>query len=379
MKIATWNVNSIRQREKHVASWLERCQPDVLMLQEIKCEAPAFPALTFHGLGYQTEAVGQKSYNGVAVLSRVPFTVTHRALPGLAADDAQSRYLEIETDGLTIAGIYLPNGNSGGEAGFAYKLAWLDRLAERAEALLDDDMPLVITGDFNVCPAEEDARAWRHLADRRSGATGKPRALSASALAWPDRRGPRGASARCGLHVLGLSGRRLATRQRAADRPRATVAHARGTSGFRCTRPAGTRRAPAVRSRPGGHRVALRPALSASAPGPRPTGGHSSASRPEHIPRGAAHHRPTDPRSRHSDGRSSNSGLAPNSSHGAAAAAPRRVAAAAPGRTGSAGVGVAAQRLRRCRAGPGRPDSNQSPHRSNLLQRHAAGCSYAWR
>jgi exodeoxyribonuclease III len=157
MKIATWNVNSIRQREKHVASWLERCQPDILMLQEIKCEAPAFPALSFHGLGYQAEVVGQKSYNGVAVLSRLPFTVTHRALPGLRADDAQSRYLEIETDGTTIAGIYLPNGNSGGEAGFAYKLAWLDRLAERAEALLDNDRPLVITGDFNVCPSQEDA------------------------------------------------------------------------------------------------------------------------------------------------------------------------------------------------------------------------------
>ena len=157
MKIATWNVNSIRQREKHVASWLERCQPDVLMLQEIKCEAPAFPTLAFHGLGYQAEAVGQKSYNGVAVLSRLPFTVTHRALPGLPAGDAQARYIEIETDGLTIAGIYLPNGNSGGEAGFAYKLAWLDRLAERAETLLEDDTPLVITGDFNVCPAEEDA------------------------------------------------------------------------------------------------------------------------------------------------------------------------------------------------------------------------------
>ena len=68
MKIATWNVNSIRQREKHVASWLERCQPDVLLLQEIKCEAAAFPALTYHGLGYQSDAVGQKAYNGVAVL-----------------------------------------------------------------------------------------------------------------------------------------------------------------------------------------------------------------------------------------------------------------------------------------------------------------------
>jgi exodeoxyribonuclease III len=156
VKIATWNVNSIRQREKHVASWLQRCQPDVLLLQEIKCEAPAFPALAFHGLGYQAEAVGQKSYNGVAVLSRLPFTVTHRALPGLATDDAQSRYIEIETGGLTIAGIYLPNGNSGGDAGFAYKLAWLDRLAERAAVLLDSDTPLVIAGDFNVCPSEDD-------------------------------------------------------------------------------------------------------------------------------------------------------------------------------------------------------------------------------
>ena len=136
MKIATWNVNSIRQREKHVANWLERCQPDVLLLQEIKCEAPAFPALAYHGLGYRAEAVGQKAYNGVAVLARVPFEVHHRALPGLPADDAQARYIEIATDGVTIAGIYLPNGNSGGEAGFAYKLRWMELLAERAEALL---------------------------------------------------------------------------------------------------------------------------------------------------------------------------------------------------------------------------------------------------
>ena len=141
---------------KHVASWLERCQPDVLVLQEIKCETAAFPALTYHGLGYQSDAVGQKAYNGVAVLSRLPFSVQHRALPGLPIDDAQSRYIEIEADGITIIGIYLPNGNSGGEARFAYKLAWLDRLAERAEALLESDTPFVIAGDFNVCPADED-------------------------------------------------------------------------------------------------------------------------------------------------------------------------------------------------------------------------------
>jgi exodeoxyribonuclease III len=156
MKIATWNVNSIRQRERHVARWLEQCQPDILLLQEIKCEAHAFPALTYQALGYQSEAVGQKAYNGVAALARVPFTVHHRALPGLPPDDAQSRYIEIETDGITVIGIYLPNGNSGGEAGFAYKLAWLDRLAERAETLLEQDKPFLIAGDYNVCPGNDD-------------------------------------------------------------------------------------------------------------------------------------------------------------------------------------------------------------------------------
>jgi exodeoxyribonuclease-3 len=159
MKIATWNVNSIRQRESHVRNWLERCQPDVLVLQEIKCEAPAFPATGFRALGYTAEIIGQKSYNGVAVLARIPFTVRARALPGLPDGDAQARYVEIDAGGIVIAGIYLPNGNSGGEAGFAYKLAWMDRLAERAEALLAEDTPLVIAGDFNVCPADEDYAA----------------------------------------------------------------------------------------------------------------------------------------------------------------------------------------------------------------------------
>ena len=83
------------------------------------------------------EAVGQKAYNGVAVLARVPFTVVHRALPGLPEDDAQARYIEVEADGITLIGIYLPNGNSRGDEGFAYKLAWMDRLADRAQTLLE--------------------------------------------------------------------------------------------------------------------------------------------------------------------------------------------------------------------------------------------------
>lgn len=159
VKIATWNVNSIRQREGHVQRWLERVQPDILVLQEIKCEAPAFPAMTFQAAGYRSEVVGQKSYNGVAALGRIPFTVTHRALPGLPEDDAQARYIEIEAGGLTIIGIYLPNGNSRGEEGFAYKLAWMDRLADRAAALLAQDRSMVILGDFNVCPTDADFAA----------------------------------------------------------------------------------------------------------------------------------------------------------------------------------------------------------------------------
>ena len=161
MKIATWNVNSIRQRETHVQRWLDKTQPDILFLQEIKCETAAFPTLPFHGLGYTAEIVGQKSYNGVAVLSRTPFTVMHRALPGLPEDDAQARYIEIESNGITLIGIYLPNGNSRGEDGFAYKLAWMDRLAERAQALLEADRPFLITGDFNVCPPTTTMRPAR--------------------------------------------------------------------------------------------------------------------------------------------------------------------------------------------------------------------------
>ena len=156
MKIATWNVNSVRIREPHVCRWLQRAEPDVLLLQEIKCEQPNFPAASFAALGYQSVVAGQKSYNGVAVLSRLPVQVHHIAMPGLPADDAQARYLEVEVAGTTIGNLYLPNGNSGGEAGYAYKLAWMDRLADRADTLLASDTPFVLAGDYNVAPADVD-------------------------------------------------------------------------------------------------------------------------------------------------------------------------------------------------------------------------------
>ena len=154
MRIATWNVNSIRQREAHVAAWLVRNQPDLLLLQEIKCEEPQFPGLGFPG--YTAHVVGQKSYNGVAILSRIPVNVTHRALPGLAEGDAQARYIEVEAGGIAVGNLYLPNGNSGGEDGYAYKLNWMARLADRAQALLDADTPCLFAGDYNVAPTDED-------------------------------------------------------------------------------------------------------------------------------------------------------------------------------------------------------------------------------
>ena len=159
MKLATWNVNSIRQRQAHVAAWLEANAPDLLLLQEIKCEAHAFPADAFRALGYDSTVVGQKAYNGVAVLSRLPVAVTARHLPGLALPDSgehQARYVELRVADLTVGNLYLPNGNSGGADGYAAKLAWMDALIARARTLLADETDFLLAGDYNVCPTDED-------------------------------------------------------------------------------------------------------------------------------------------------------------------------------------------------------------------------------
>jgi exodeoxyribonuclease-3 len=155
VKIATWNVNGIRAREKNICAWLERNTPDFLLMQEIKCEAAAFPAC-FAALGYEAAIVGQKGFNGVAILSRQPVQTLCTKLPGTGDDDEQARYVEIEAEGLRIGNLYLPNGNSRGEDGYQYKLRWMDALAERAAALLAEDRPLVLAGDYNVCPEDVD-------------------------------------------------------------------------------------------------------------------------------------------------------------------------------------------------------------------------------
>ncbi len=155
-KIATWNVNSVRTRESHVADFLQREQPDLLLLQEIKCEEHQFPALTFANLGYQAAIVGQKSYNGVAILHKNPVEITLKKLPGMTEADTHSRYIEVKTANLTVGNLYLPNGNSGGDAGYAYKLEWMHRLRAHAETLLTADQDFILAGDYNVCPTDAD-------------------------------------------------------------------------------------------------------------------------------------------------------------------------------------------------------------------------------
>lgn len=156
IRLASFNVNSVRKRAPHILRFLARQQPDLLFLQELKCRTEEFPGLELAASGYRFHAVGQPGgRNGVAVLSRIPFEVIAESLPG-EPTDSQARYIEVAAAGLHAAGIYLPNGNSGGDEGYLYKLTWMERLRRLAQARLDAFTPLVILGDFNVCPTEHD-------------------------------------------------------------------------------------------------------------------------------------------------------------------------------------------------------------------------------
>lgn len=173
--IATWNVNSIGVRLGHLSRWLGEARPDVVLLQETKVQDAAFPAEALGDLGYNVATAGQKTYNGVAVLSREPMDVIARALPG-DDQDVQARYLEVFTAGVRVASIYAPNGNPTGTEKFTYKLAWLDRLYAHAQSLLASEDALVLGGDYNVAPDDGDVydpAAWQADAlcrpDSRSG------------------------------------------------------------------------------------------------------------------------------------------------------------------------------------------------------------------
>lgn len=173
MRIASWNVNSIKARLNNVLDWVRGEKPDVVLFQEIKCQDPDFPALEFQSMGYSAHVHGQKSYNGVAILSlRRPEAVRTR----LAGDetDEQARYIEADIGGVTICNLYLPNGNPRPGEKYDYKLRWMARLRQRAVALLAADTPFLMAGDYNVCPTDTDVY--------------DPVGFAEDALCWPDTR-----------------------------------------------------------------------------------------------------------------------------------------------------------------------------------------------
>ena len=166
MKIVTWNINGVRARIGNLLHWLQESQPDIVCLQEIKTQDDQFPRLEVEALGYHVETLGQKGWNGVAILSKLRFDEVNRGLPGDDSDE-HARFIEgvFSTDkgALRVACIYLPNGNPVGTEKFPYKLSWMARLERWAKERLALEEPLVIAGDYNVIPETADAKnpeAW---------------------------------------------------------------------------------------------------------------------------------------------------------------------------------------------------------------------------
>jgi len=156
MKIATYNINNINRRLSHLLDWLSKAKPNVVCLQELKCSDQEFPVQAIRQAGYHAVWRGQRTWNGVAILSRdTEPIVTRTLLPG-DRNDNQARYIEAAVAGILIACIYLPNGNPQPGPKFVYKLAWFKRLQVHAQSLLRTGVPTILAGDFNVAPTDID-------------------------------------------------------------------------------------------------------------------------------------------------------------------------------------------------------------------------------
>lgn len=177
MKLASFNINGIKARIAALPEWLDEAQPDVVVLQEIKSVDENFPRDLFEDRGYNVETHGQKSFNGVAILSKLPLEDVTRGLPGDDSDE-QARWIEATVVGdrnaMRVCGLYLPNGNPAPGPKYDYKLAWMKRLEARARGLLAAEEPAVMAGDYNVIPQDEDAA--------------RPEAWTKDALAMPETR-----------------------------------------------------------------------------------------------------------------------------------------------------------------------------------------------
>lgn len=155
MKIVTWNVNSIRARLPIVVNWVQNNQPDVLLLQELKCVKEAFPLEEFEDLGYNVAIHGQKTYNGVAILAKSPLEDITYGLP-LCPEDEHARYIEVLVGKIRVASIYVPNGQSVGSPAYEYKLRFLQYLYDHLSNLLSYEEVCVVGGDYNIAPTDQD-------------------------------------------------------------------------------------------------------------------------------------------------------------------------------------------------------------------------------
>lgn len=161
LTIATWNVNSVKSRLQHLLDWLKRDKPDIVLLQEIKCTDDAFPCLELEDAGYNLAIHGEKTYNGVAILSRFPLSDVTKGLPGNDGSDMQSRYIEAvaslpDNQAIRVASVYVPNGQEVGSDKYNYKLRFLSRLDAHVKTLRGYDEMLAIGGDYNVAPDDAD-------------------------------------------------------------------------------------------------------------------------------------------------------------------------------------------------------------------------------
>ncbi len=164
MKIASWNVNSIRARLPRVLEWIDETAPDVILLQEIKATEQTLPRIDLEDRGYNVVMQGQKTFNGVAILSKTPIESVTRGLPG-NEDDEQARYIEGFTGGVWVASIYLPNGNPAPGEKFDYKLRWMEHLENRIREQLALEEPFIFGGDYNVVPGDDDVHDPEGWAD----------------------------------------------------------------------------------------------------------------------------------------------------------------------------------------------------------------------
>jgi exodeoxyribonuclease-3 len=198
MKIVSWNVNSIRARLENVIDWLKKEQPDVVLLQEIKCQNHDFPSEALEELGYNVAVHGQKTYHGVAILSKYPLEDVIKGLPTFQ-EDTQARYIEAVTNKIRVASLYVPNGNEVGSEKFAYKLTFLKHLRQHLAQNLLFEETSVIGGDYNIAPTDEDVNDPKKWQEKILCSTSERKALrailnlgyfDATRILHPDEKGP---------------------------------------------------------------------------------------------------------------------------------------------------------------------------------------------